>query len=358
MLEILNVIMRFLTWGFATYRWRKRGEYFMLLLSIALWMDFLAALTQKQVLSDFGLNPNLASLIPLMSLMAVFEGILLIAASLSLRDRIKTLWGQFLLLACGIAGPTYVLLTVLLDASPLVITAFPVPFMGVSLMFLGYSLIKEEVGLKTVSTLFPVGAFLLGAINLTYPLTARTSVASYFYGLGALFRAMMFLGMMRCAFLTVKPPEMPITELPTGAFYSDSGRAFDILLQEMQSSGNGVLITRKSLEGFKPKFPVFWMTKVASGMIGENIIALSPTNIGILIDLVKRHLEKGHSLVVIDCFEYLMVENGFENAFKFLLSLKDTVVKYNGTLVVVIEPSAYSKKQMAMLMREFERLDI
>ncbi|WP_010477729.1 DUF835 domain-containing protein [Thermococcus zilligii] len=358
MLELLNLLMRFFTWGFATYRWKKRGEGFMLLLSLALWMDFLAALTQEGILSALGLSPNLASLVPLMSFMAVFEGILLMAVSLSLRDQIKTRWGQFLILACGTAGPTYVLLAVLLGAPPSLITAFPVPFMGASLMLLGYTLIKEEVGLKTVSTLFPVGAFLLGAINLTYPLTIRTPLAGYLYGLGALFRAMMFVGMMRYAFLTVKPPEMPITELPTGAFYSDRGKALDVLLRRMQASGNGVLITRKFLEGFKPRFPVFWMTKVTSGKIEENIVAISPTDIGILLDLVKRHLEKGHSLVVVDCFEYLMMENGFENAFKFLLSLKDTVMKYKGTLVAVIEPAAYSERQMTMLTRELERLDI
>lgn len=36
MLEVINVVMRFLTWGFALYRWAKRREEFMLFLTLAL----------------------------------------------------------------------------------------------------------------------------------------------------------------------------------------------------------------------------------------------------------------------------------------------------------------------------------
>lgn len=358
MLEILNIIMRFSTWGLATYRWGKRNERFMLFLSLGLWMDFLAALAQKQVVSELGWNPNPTALLPLMSIMAVFNGILLMAASFSLRRQLDARRNQFLILTCVIAGPTYVLLATLLGASPLIFMAFPVPFMGLSLMILSYSLIKEEVGLKTMATLFPIGAFLLGVINLTYPLTIRTPLATYLYGLGAFFRAMMFIGMIKYAFLQVKPPEMPITELPAGAFYSTGKKTFNVLLRKMQSSGNGILITRNHLRDIKPHFPVFWVTRATSGQMGENIMAVSPTDMGILLDLVRRYLETGHSLVVVDCFEYLMIENGFENAFKFLLSMKDTVMKYNGTLVTIVEPSAYSKKHMAMMQRELEKLEL
>ncbi len=358
MLEILNVAMRFFTWGFATYRWGKRREEFMLLLSIALWTDSLAALSQRQILSDLGWSPNPASLIALLPALAVFEAFFFVVASLFLLERLQTLRGQLLLLACAIAGPTYVLLTVLLSMSSTLTLAFPIPFLGVSLMFLGYSLIKEEMSLKTLSTLFPIGAFLLGVINLTYPVTIKTALAGYFYGLGAVFRAMMFIGMFKYAVWPIKPPKKFMTELRPGAFYTTDMKVFKILVQKMQSSGNGILITRNPLKGMKPRFPVFWVTRATSGQLDENIMAISPTDIGILIDLIKRYLRKGHSLVVIDCFEYLMIENGFENSLKFLLSLKDTTVKYDGTLITIIETSAYPKKHLAMLRRELERLEL
>ncbi len=358
MLELLNLLMRFFTWGFATYRWWRKNEEFMLFLALGLWIDFLAAFSQRPILEALGLKPDLIALAPLMSMLAVVEAILMLAAALTVGKHLKERRGQLVILLSSIIGMSYTLAATILSRPPTVLFAFSIPFMGAALMLVGYSLIKEEIGLRSTATLLPLGALLLGAINLTYPATVSTSLAGYLYGLGALFRAMMFIGMARYAFLPIKPPEMPLTELPTGAFYTDSGRVLDVLIQKMQSSGNGILITRRSLKDFKPKFPVFWVTKVASGMMEENIMAVSPTDIGILIDLVKRYLEKGHSLVVIDCLEYLAMENGFENAFKFLLSLKDTTVKYNGTLVAVVEPSAYPTKHMAMLTRELEKLEL
>ncbi len=358
MLEILNMVMRFFTWGFATYRWEKRNERFMFFLSLGLWMDFLGALVQKHMVSKLNWNPNLASLLPLLSFMAVVEGILMVAASFSIREQFDTRRNQLLLLICVIGGPTYVLLATLLNASATIFMVFPIPFTGLSLMYLGYSLIKEEVGLKTIATLFPIGAFLLGLINLTYPVTIKTHLAGYFYGLGAAFRAMMFIGMFKYAVWPIKPPKKLMTELRPGAFYADNTGVFEVLVQKMQSSGNGILITRNPLKGMKPRFPVFWVTRATSGQLDENIIAISPTDIGILIDLIKRYLRKGHSLVVIDCFEYLMMENGFESSLKFLLSLKDTTVKYDGTLITIIETSAYPKKHLAMLRRELERLEL
>lgn len=129
----------------------------------------------------------------------------------------------------------------------------------------------------------------------------------------------------------------------------------------MKSSGNGgVLITRSPPGGEGPlSIPVFWVTRVASSSPEQNVITVRPTDMGgILIDLVKRHIEKGHSLVVLDCFEYLVLENGFERAIKFLLSLKDYVTKYGGTLIVATSPPAYKEREWKILSRELDRLEL
>ncbi|NJF24662.1 DUF835 domain-containing protein [Thermococcus sp. Bubb.Bath] len=354
MLEILNLIVRLLVWGLATYRWWKRREDFMFLLSLAIWVDVLAALSKRAVLADIGLKPKTTALAPLMSILAIIEGVLLITASLLVLDRIKELWSQFALLTSTTLGSLYVLMATLLSESSKVISAVPVPFLGISLMFTGYILLRKDIDSKKVAALFPIGIFLLGGINITYPLTVDTPLARCLYGMGALFRGMMLIGMLNYAFMRVTLPEMPIMEFPTGAFYTTNGKIFERLLWKMQSSGNGVFITRKSVQEFKPKFPVFWSTMVASGMLDENVVAVSPTDIGILIDRIRRYLEKGHSLVVLDGFEYLVLENGFESALKFLLSLKDSVISGGGTLVVLLEPRALSKKQLRIIQREFE----
>ena len=358
MLEIVNVLMRFFMWVLATYRWKKKQENFMLLLSIALWIDFLAALTQRPILEKLGETPEITALAPLLSLFAIAEGILLIATSLYVLNRFKTLREQFAVVLSVIVGSTYVLLAVLLSQPPGVLFAFPIPFTGFSLMLLGYALLRKEVSFKNVATLFPLGAFLLGLINLTYPITIKTHLAFYLYGAGAVFRGMMFIGMIKYALFHVKPPRVPTLDIPPGAFYLESAEHLEALLQKMQSAGNGILITREPPRDTMPTFPVFWITRVTQPPINENIMTVSPTDIGILVDLVKRHLEKGHSLVVIDCFEYLVLENGFENAFKFLLSLKDYATEFGATLIVATDPSLHSKKQWVILTRELEKLEL
>ena len=358
MLEILNVIMRLFTWGFALYRWVRKQEKFMLFLSLALWIDVLAALAQGPILEELGVNPEVTALMPLMALLAVIQGVLLLVTSLAILERLESLRAQVLLTAIVAGGSTYVLITTIYSLSPSVLMAFPVSFVGLSLMTLSYVLIERSIGIKNIAVLFPLGAFLLGVINLTYPVTINTSLSSYFYGAGALFRTMMLIGMAKYALFQVMPPKTTLVNIPKGPCYVDNPRHLQAILQKMESAGNGVLITRSPPKGGTPTFPVFWVTNVSSSAPSENVTIIPPTDMGILVDLVKRHLEMGHSIVVLDCFEYLALENGFERAFKFLLSLKDHVLNAGGTLIVATDPSTYLEKQWRLIEKELGRLEV
>ncbi|MCD6524240.1 MAG: DUF835 domain-containing protein [Thermococcus sp.] len=357
MLGILNVVMRLFTWGFALYRWARKQEKSMLFLSLALWVDFLAALVQKPILENLGVSHDPKTFTPLLALLAVIEAVLLLTTSLYLNERLETMKGQLLLVLASVAGSAYVLLAALFSTSSLLLMAFPMPFMGLSLMITGYTLIRREIEIKSIATLFPVGAFLLGAINITYPVTVNTEIAPYLYGAGAVFRAMMLVGMAKYALFHVAPPKTMVVNIPQGAFYVDNPRYLQTIFHKMQVAGNGVLITRNPPKDETPTFPVFWVTKVVSSAPSENVMIIRPTDIGILVDLVKKHLEMGHSIVVLDCFEYLALENGFESAFKFLLSLKDHVLNVGGTLIVVTDSSTYSEKQWRLIEKELERLE-
>ncbi len=118
MLEVLNVVMRFSTWGFTTYRWIRKREEFLLFLSLALWIDSLAALAQKPILENLGLNPEAKVLVPLLSLLAVVEGILLLATSLCLHERLRSTSGQILIILTAVSGSAYVLLATLFGTPP------------------------------------------------------------------------------------------------------------------------------------------------------------------------------------------------------------------------------------------------
>ncbi len=60
-------------------------------------------------------------------------------------------------------------------------------------------------------------------------------------------------------------------------------------------------------------------------------------------------------MVYIDAFEYLMLENGFRAAFKFLLSLKDRVISENGALILIVKLDALDEKERKLIEREFQK---
>ncbi|WP_231833734.1 DUF835 domain-containing protein [Pyrococcus horikoshii] len=355
--EVINLGMRGIIWGFSFYKWLRRKEDFMLLLSITFWFDLLGGLSQKQLLIHFGVEPNPTALTPLMSTFALTEGILLLVASMDVTGRARDLKIIILFIIASHFGLTYILICTLINAPTRILITYPVLFLGFSLILAGYVLLRHEISIKNVSALFPLGMILLGLIDITYPVTVNMSIAPYLYFAGGVFRGMILVGIFKYALFEVSSPRVigeGINILP-GGYYLEDREVFHDILKRMESLGNGVLITRH-LPKDSFSFPIFWLTKVVSGPIKDNIIAISPTDLGILLDLVRRHLERGHTVVVIDGFEYIVIENGFETAMKFLLSLKDTAIKYRARLILVTSSQAYSQNQWKIIAREFENL--
>ncbi|HHI00628.1 MAG TPA: DUF835 domain-containing protein [Thermococcus litoralis] len=84
--------------------------------------------------------------------------------------------------------------------------------------------------------------------------------------------------------------------------------------------------------------------------------SIFPTDLAKIVDITIRYLqeanEKGfEGIVVIDCPEYLKTYNGFETLVKFLASLKDFTLLYNGVLILVVEEEAWEKRELKILKR-------
>ncbi|WP_087038142.1 DUF835 domain-containing protein [Thermococcus litoralis] len=84
--------------------------------------------------------------------------------------------------------------------------------------------------------------------------------------------------------------------------------------------------------------------------------SIYPTDLAKIVDTSVRYLneakEKGfEGIIVIDCPEYLKTYNGFEALVKFLASLKDFTLLYNGVLILVIEEEAWEKRELKILKR-------
>ncbi|HII60500.1 DUF835 domain-containing protein [Pyrococcus horikoshii] len=86
----------------------------------------------------------------------------------------------------------------------------------------------------------------------------------------------------------------------------------------------------------------FWITKLE----GKNNIG--PTDLHKILDLAVKHIKKG-GIVIIDCLEYLILENGFERVLKFLAQLRDYAIMYNSTVIILGSLDKLSERERAML---------
>ena len=92
---------------------------------------------------------------------------------------------------------------------------------------------------------------------------------------------------------------------------------------------------------------IYWLSKTP----GEGHI--EATNISailqVILDFISTHKR---SIVILDGFEYLMVNNGFDMMLRFIQRLNDVIMQEDTVLVMPANPHALSPKELAVLCRE------
>ncbi|WP_346765935.1 DUF835 domain-containing protein [Thermococcus sp. 21S7] len=236
--------------------------------------------------------------------------------------------------------------------------------LGSSLIYIGFVLKKNLISDHKVESLFPWGLMLLGALNLTYPVTRFLDwFAPIGFLLGATFRLVAAVGAIKFVFYPFKPVRrIEMNSLPPGGVLVPSKSVGDNVLADLVKRGGIVLVTRRNVEELRKALPseslVFWVTRAKEGKLEDSpaIYAISPSRIDILTDLMAKAVEQGYRTVYLDVFEYLMVENGFENAIKFVLNVKDRIVSAGGTMFLVIDVNTLDPHQARIIKREFEEV--
>ncbi|MFA4639616.1 DUF835 domain-containing protein [Pyrococcus kukulkanii] len=89
----------------------------------------------------------------------------------------------------------------------------------------------------------------------------------------------------------------------------------------------------------------FWITKVQKGPR-----TIEPTNLVKILNLSVKYLEQG-GIVVIDGFEYLVLENGFESILKFLAHLRDYALLYSSSAIVVSDLTNFPERERNLILR-------
>ena len=103
-------------------------------------------------------------------------------------------------------------------------------------------------------------------------------------------------------------------------------------------------------------FPETWKTFFVTSIHEHKPDIIFPTALPLMSAKVVQYLkeaeEKGTGgVVVFDCLEYLKMYNGFEAIAKFLSSLRDYALLYNGTIIGVLDENAWDKRELIILQR-------
>lgn len=84
----------------------------------------------------------------------------------------------------------------------------------------------------------------------------------------------------------------------------------------------------------------------------------NPAALGALTKLICSFIEeKGECVVLVDGFEYLMINNGFQNTLMFVEHLNEFVMPRKGIVVIPVSPEALDDKELALLERNMEVLE-
>ncbi|AIF70371.1 hypothetical protein PAP_09985 [Palaeococcus pacificus DY20341] len=135
--------------------------------------------------------------------------------------------------------------------------------------------------------------------------------------------------------------------------FSSKNRALDVLEIINDLDSPTLIITRapRFYEEFKNEnILTLWVTQATDR-------GVSPTKLHVIQDFAINFAQKNpRAFVIIDCLEYIILYNGFETTFKFLVGLKDHLTLRGDTLILLIDKDALNVSQHSLLLKEFKPL--
>ncbi|AEH24985.1 DUF835 domain-containing protein [Pyrococcus yayanosii] len=351
LIACLNFLSRWILFSVAAYKAYRTREKGWALLATAFLIDALAV--ERYILEPLGLRVvygyDVLSAIPnfLVAWMICWAGFHLRYGKTEFRH---------VLLMAGLLITAYLWLFLLGTGeieSFAIKYSLPSLFYGLSMIYIAYVLKRYVVGSERfLDALFPLGLFLLGAINLTYPITRPMPWATYAFFAAFIFRTIAAVGALGFAYYSITRPRVVKTgKVEPGAYYTENRKAALSFI----SNFTPIIITRSPPKVTNSSL-IYWLTKVRDGQVGESTYTISPTKIDVLTDLIAKAFRIGYNAIYLDSLEYLILENGFEPAMKFLLNVRDIALSNGGTMVLVVNPKALEDRQMKILEREFRPL--
>ena len=133
-------------------------------------------------------------------------------------------------------------------------------------------------------------------------------------------------------------------------------KSYDIFVDTVTHGGQGLCITRDYPEKVRrmynlKKTPILWLSNA------ESEFAIEPVQLGKLYHQIEDFLKKSKdSVVLLTGIEYIITQNNYTSALKFLQLVRDQVSIYDSLLVAPISPSTLNERDLKMIEREMKVL--
>jgi len=136
----------------------------------------------------------------------------------------------------------------------------------------------------------------------------------------------------------------------------DPTDAYRFFVDEISRGSQGLCITRDFPNKVRKVYglaqtPVLWLSNA------EAEYAVEPVQLGKLYHKIEDFLKKAESpIVMITGLEYLIVQNNFHSALKFLQLVRDQISIHDSILIASISPSTMGDKDLKLIEREMSPL--
>lgn len=131
--------------------------------------------------------------------------------------------------------------------------------------------------------------------------------------------------------------------------------SFEMFCDMVFHNHYGLCISRMHPGDIKRKYkllttPTLWLTTKE-----RCTLCINPVEIGRMCNIIENFYNSvSHGIVLIDGIEYIILHNNFQNVLKILQRIRDYAVASNGIIIIPLEISSLTPKEVTYLEREAE----
>ncbi len=134
-----------------------------------------------------------------------------------------------------------------------------------------------------------------------------------------------------------------------------SNRRYTLFERFIEGKKDSGMIISRTFPGkirqnkFFESLPVWWLSRE------ESPHSIDPLSLAKLTHVVQEFVRsRNEAIILLDGLEYLIMQNSFETTLRFIQALNDLVILNKAMLIVPVDPSSLSEKQLSLLEKEME----